>query len=170
MVVRELDPAVDRYLVVLRVYLSERRASEAGSGGDQGTPQRLGDVSGVDVAADDPRHHRPEGEEVILGDDEDADVLALLYALADLLRGREAAEATAYDEDLVLELLVAGLLPGSIAGLRVERPPECSQRDDDPTKSESPLQKSVHDDLPALALFRHDPQNTQLRILPKGTR
>src|SRR5215210_1155087 len=129
MVVRELDPAVDRHLVVLRVYLSERRASEAGSGGDQGTPQRLGDVSGVDVAADDPSHHRPEGEEVVLGDDEDADILTVSYEVADLPGGREAAESATDDENFVLEFLVAGLLPGSVSGLGVECPLERPQRD-----------------------------------------
>jgi hypothetical protein len=124
MVIRELHPTVDRGRLVHVVYLPERSPTEAGAGRDQGTPQGLGDVATVYIAAYDPRHHRPEGKEIVLGDDEDTDVFTISYALADLFSGGKPAEASAHDEDLVLELVVSGLLPGSVPGTGVECSPE----------------------------------------------
>jgi hypothetical protein len=87
-------------------------------------------VAAVYVAADDPRNHRPEGKEVVLGDEEDADVLAVPYSLANLLGGGKPAEASTHNENLVLELVVAGLLPGGVSGTGIECPPERPQRED----------------------------------------
>jgi hypothetical protein len=127
LVVRELHLAVGLYDLALVVYFFQLCSPKARPGRDKGAPQGLGDVAGLCLAADDRRHHRPEGEEVIARYYKDADILAVLYELGELLGGRETAEAATHDEDLFFELLVGRLLPGGVPGLGVERPPQRSQ-------------------------------------------
>jgi len=120
-VVRELEPAVDVDLLVFVVDPVELRPPEASSGGDERAPERLGNIAGVYIAADDPRDHRPESKEVVLGENEHADILAVFCVGGELFSRCIAAEAAAHDEHLVLKLLVPGLLPGSVPRLWVER-------------------------------------------------
>ena len=81
LVVGELDTTVGHDDLLVRVYARDLGPPEAGSGEDEGAPQGLGDVAGVDVAADDPWHHRPEGEEVVARYDQYPDVVALPISL-----------------------------------------------------------------------------------------
>ena len=88
------------------------RPPEARTGEDEGAPQGLRDVARVDVAADDPGHHGPEGKEVVAGYNQYPDVVAVLDQLAQIYRRRVPAEAPAEDENLLLELAVGRFLPG----------------------------------------------------------
>src|SRR3954464_13406337 len=86
MVVRELQPAAGRHYLSVEVYGLQLRPPEAGAELDQGTAQGLFDVLGLHVAAYDPRHHRPVGEEVLFVDDHDPDVVTFFGELAERLR------------------------------------------------------------------------------------
>ena len=93
LIVRKLETAVGNHHLTLEVYLLALGPPEAGAGGDQSPPQGLGHVAGVDVAADDPGHHRPEGEEVVLGKHQDPDVVAVLEEGAEVPGRRVPSEA-----------------------------------------------------------------------------
>src|SRR5918995_2322003 len=121
LIIGELETACGLDDLAVRVYTRDPGPPEACAGEDEGAPQGLCDVAGVDVAADDPWHHRPEGEEVVARYEKDPDVIAALCQLAHVGSRRVPSEPPAEDHDLLLELAVGGPLPGGVAGRRVER-------------------------------------------------
>ena len=113
MVEGELYTAVSHHDFSVKIELLALGAPEAGSGGDQGSPQGLGDVAGVDVAADYPWHHRPEGEEVVLGQHQYPDVVPVFDQLAEVLGRRVAPEAASKHQHLHIEVPVGGFSQGA---------------------------------------------------------
>src|SRR3712207_5192572 len=131
-IVGELNLPVRRHDLPLEVKPLGLRPAEAGPGQNEGPSQRLGDVAGVYVAAHYARHHGPEGEEVVLGYYKDPDIFAVLAELTQIFGGRVPSEAPAQDEHLFVEVPVRGLLPGSVAGGRIQGPPHRSEPDGQP--------------------------------------
>src|SRR3712207_1891800 len=106
MIEGELQPTVGLHYLPLVVHPLGLSPPKAGTGHDEGPSQGLGHVAGVYVAAHYPRHHWPEGEVVVLGQDQDADVLAVPHKVTEVRGSRVASEAAAHDEHLLLELRV----------------------------------------------------------------
>src|SRR5215218_5940503 len=157
MIEGELQPPIGHDHPFLEIQLLHLCPPKAGAGEDQGAPQGLGDVAGVYVAADYPRHHGPEGEEVVLGQDQNPDVLAVFDEIAQIPGCSVSSETTAQDEHLVLEFFVRWLLPGSVPGRRIQSSPESAQPDDQPADGEPALNQSVHVDLPRSISPGRDP-------------
>src|SRR5918995_1905326 len=148
MIVREFGTSVGLDDLLIWVYALDLGPPETCPGEDEGAPQGLGNVARVDVAADDPRHHRPEGKEVVARYDEDPNVIAALGQPAHVRSRRVPPEPPAEDQDLLLELAVGWLLPGGVAGRRVERPSQSAEPQDQPAEHQPALDESVHTSLP----------------------
>src|SRR5919112_642171 len=146
MVVGKLQAAAGLYALALEIHALQLRPSEAGAELNQGPPERLCDVLGLHVAAYDPRHHRPVGEEVLLVDDHDPDIVAVLGQVTKGLRHREASEPAAHDEHPVGELRKRDPLPWLVFGLRLVAygPPQNLRGDGAPSYREATLEQFIH--------------------------
>src|SRR5215211_6998633 len=169
LIVRELETAVGLDDVPFCVYALDLGPSEACPGEDKSAPQGLGDVARVDVAADDPWHHRPEGKVVVARYDQNSYVIALPDQLAQVRRRRVPSEPPTDDQNLLLELAVGWLLPGSVPGCRVERPSQGTEPQDQPAERQPTLDQSVHTSLPrrlitAATLRSADPSYRKLGL------
>src|SRR5215203_3027869 len=172
LIVRELETSVGLDDLLICVYALDLGPPEACPGEDEGAPQGLGDVARVDVAADDPWHHRPEGKVVVARYDQNPDVIALPDQLAQVRRRRVPSEPPANDQNLILKLAVGWLLPGSVPGCRVERPSQGNEPQDQPTERQPALDQSVHTSLPQRLTtaghgFRARDPTIRRPILPK---
>src|SRR5215212_3461238 len=108
MVVGKLQAAAGLYALALEIHALQLRPPEASAELNQGPPERLCDVLGLHVAAYDPRHHRPVGEEVLPVYDHDPYVVAVPGQVAQGLRHRVAREPATHNEHPVGELLERG--------------------------------------------------------------
>src|SRR5918997_444506 len=149
-VVGELQAAAGLQDLLLEVYALQLRPPEAGTELYQGAAQWLRDVLGLHVAAYDPRHHRPVGEEVLPVDDHDPYVVAVPDQLAQGLRHGVTCEPPAHDEHPVGELLVRGPLPRIVLGLwfRVHYRPHSLDGNGAANHREASFEKFVHGALP----------------------
>src|SRR5919107_1165025 len=172
LVVRELDTPIGDDDLALRVDTRDPGPPETRAGEYERASQGLGDVAGVDVAADDPRNHRPEGKKVVARYDEYADVVAVLGQLAHVGGGRVPPEPPTEDQDLLLEFGVGRPLPGSVPGRGIERPPQGPKPQDQSPERQPALDQSVHTSLPPTPITAghgnraRDPEIRRL-ILPK---
>src|SRR5215203_4513352 len=116
LVVRELDATVGLDHLAFGVHARYLGPPEARTGDDEGAPQGLRDVARVDVAADDPGHHRPEGKEIVAGQNQYPDVVTVPDQFTQIGRRRVTAEAPTEYENLLLEFVVGRLLPRQIPG------------------------------------------------------
>src|SRR5215210_1553549 len=148
LVVRELEIPVGLDDLPLGVDTRDPGPPEARAGEYERAPQGLGDVAGIDVAADDPRNHRPEGKEVVARYDEYPHVVAVLGQLAHVGGCRVSSEPPTEDQDLLLEFGVGGPLPGGVPGRGIERPPQGPESHDQPPERQPALDQSVHTSLP----------------------
>src|SRR5919112_3345120 len=172
LVVRELDTPVGPDDLALGVDTRDHGPPEARAGEYERAPQGLGDVAGIDVAADDPRNHRPEGKEVVARYDEYPHVVAVLGQPAHVGGGRVPPEPPTEDQDLLLEFGVGRPLPGSVPGRGIERPPQGPEPQDQSPERQPALDQSVHTSLPPTPITAghgnraRDPAIRRL-ILPK---
>src|SRR5215207_7870838 len=124
----------------------QRSPPEAGAEPDQGPAQGLRDVLGRHVAADDAGQHWPEREVVLPGDEHDPDVLAVPGELAEGLGRLVTGEPAANDEHPVWKVSVGQPLPGLIPPPRPreQSPPQQLDANHPATRSEHPLEQTVH--------------------------
>src|SRR5918994_747037 len=82
----------------------------------------------VHLAADDPRHHRPESKVVLPGDHQYPDIGPAFHEIAEGLGRHVACEPAARDEHLAGELAEGHLLPRSVPGPGFEGWPQDTHR------------------------------------------
>lgn len=115
----------------------------------QGPPQGLGDILGLNVTADEPRHHGLVGEEDLHINHHYPDIVAVPSQLAKGLGHRVACEPAAHEEYPVGEPHIRSTLPRIFLGLWLSTyEPSQAFHDNNPANyCEISLKQLVNNDL-----------------------